>query len=284
MTTLLVLGYNELSFRKTGGVPTMLSADFVTSYFDAWNQHDAGGVAEHLAQEGIYFDIPIQQQLTRDGLIAHLDGFFLRDTSVYRLMGEVLTADDSIAFQYIASPIDSDAEEDSWTGAEFISMVGNAAGKIEDYYQTPNQEVPNQPTNGSARGVAVQRYAKSGLGANALQSVMQDLTVLMNNERVYLESDLTLPQLAAQLDCSVNHLSQAINAGFGVGFFDLINQYRIQAAKGMLCQNAVGAPAILNIALTVGFNSTSTFYAAFKKTTGQTPAQYRRAQITVSSA
>jgi AraC-like DNA-binding protein len=253
----------------------MLSQDFVDSYFDAWNHHDAPGVAQHLAKGGTYCDFAMQQQLSREGLIAHLEDFFARDTNVYQLLGEVLTAENSIAFQYRSGPINATGSDESWTGAEFITMNGDAAEKIEDYYQNPKQH--------GASSVSVQRYAKSGLDSTALQSVMRRLTDLMTTEQVYLQSDLTLPQLAARLDCSVNHLSQAINAGFGVGFFDFINQYRIQEATGMLRRDKPRAPAILNIALSVGFNSTSTFYAAFKKTTGQTPAQYRRTRPRIAT-
>jgi AraC-like DNA-binding protein len=78
------------------------------------------------------------------------------------------------------------------------------------------------------------------------------------------------------MDCSVNHLSQAINAGFGVSFYDYVNGYRVRQAADILCCGDTESNGILDVALAVGFNSTSTFYAAFKKITGQTPAQYRR--------
>jgi AraC-like DNA-binding protein len=81
------------------------------------------------------------------------------------------------------------------------------------------------------------------------------------------------------VDCSVNHLSQVINSGFGVSFFDYLNQYRIEHAKELLTTLDGQSNAILNIAFTVGFNSNSAFYAAFKKYVGQTPAQYRRSQM-----
>jgi AraC-like DNA-binding protein len=77
--------------------------------------------------------------------------------------------------------------------------------------------------------------------------------------------------------CSVNHLSQAVNSGFGMSFFDFLNSYRIEEAKTMLSQCDPRSQAILDVSFAVGFNSNSAFYAAFKKATGQTPAQYRRA-------
>jgi AraC-like DNA-binding protein len=73
-------------------------------------------------------------------------------------------------------------------------------------------------------------------------------------------------------------LSQVINSGIGVSFFDYLNQHRIEYAKNLLGENAGHNNAILNVAFAVGFNSNSAFYAAFKKCVGQTPARYRRAQ------
>ena len=262
----------------------MISADFVASYIEAWNHHDAGGVAEHLADDGTYCDIPVQRQMDRDGLVTHLKDFFARDNSQYVLVGEVLTAPNSIAFQYRACPIGHEEGDAGWMGAEFITMEGETAGKIEDYYQNPAMENVRQSQDDGAQQVGIQRYAKSGLDERRLKKVMSQLTNTMAEERLHLEHDLSLPQLAEKLGCSVNHLSQAINAGFGVSFFDYINQYRVREAVEILCKQGVEAPAILNIALSVGFNSTSTFYAAFKKATGQTPAQYRKAVVKNSLA
>jgi AraC-like DNA-binding protein len=102
----------------------------------------------------------------------------------------------------------------------------------------------------------------------------------MEEEKIYLQPDLTLPQLASALSCSVNHVSQAINAGFGMSFFDYLNQLRVREATRLLQTGDGDTPTVLNVALQVGFNSTSTFYVAFKKVTGKTPAEFRRVSRT----
>lgn len=54
----------------------MQASQFVKSYFDAWNQHDPQGVADHFAADGIYRDVPENVQRSHDELVTSLYGFF----------------------------------------------------------------------------------------------------------------------------------------------------------------------------------------------------------------
>ena len=254
----------------------MRATDFVQSYFDAWNHGDAQGVAQHLAKNGTYCDIPRNEQHSGEDLVASLTEFFAGDHHSYQLIGEILSTDSTIAFQYRMSS-DSDSVDD-WFGAEFMSLNGDGAIKITDYYDTAKEV--SQSVIG---GTTARKYAKSGLSPGQMKQYTHQLRCLMDAEKVYLESDLTMLKLAALVDCSVNHLSQAVNAGFVMSFFDFLNSYRIEEAKLMLSQTGQPSQAILDVSFAVGFNSNSAFYAAFRKATGQTPAQYRRAFVETCS-
>lgn len=260
----------------------MRVAKFVESYFDAWNHWDAQGVADHLADNGIYCDIRDNRQRSQDELVTYLNSFFVMNRHRYELIGDILANGNMVAFQYKTVHLDSiDIREagDSYRGAEFMTMHGDAALTIADYYESQSSDRNSNIADVSKLQQADSKYAKSGLGSEQLQEYKQRLELLMHTKQTYLQSDLTLPKLAAMVGCSVNHLSQVINAGFGMSFFDYISSYRIAYAKKLLCRCDHHSGAILNIAFTVGFNSNSAFYAAFKKSVGQTPAQYRRAQL-----
>lgn len=251
----------------------MNTQQFVDSYFDAWNNHDAAGVAEHLGSDGTYFDEPAQQELGGEALVTDLIDYFSNDHYGYEIMGDVLSNGNTVAFQYRAFPMDSSSGIAGWTGAEFIVMDGDVASQINDYYRVPGAQSRRAGLTPSGR-----RYAKSGLSGDAMNDLLGSLKKAMEDEKIFLDPELSLPRLADELGCSVNHLSQAINAGHSMSFFDYINQYRVTEAARMLRQKECQFPAILDVALSVGFNSTSTFYTAFKKATGQTPAKYRRTQ------
>ena len=260
----------------------MHATSFVTSYFDAWNHRDPKGVADHLAPGGIYLDIPEHAQRSHDELITNLSEFFSKHRQRYELIGEILTSKDTIAFQYRASPSDRVAKRESrgsYLGAEFMTLHGDAAMTITDYYDVPGMPRPSKLARLTSRQAQEHKYAKSGLNNEQMLEYKTRLNQIMQSQQVYLRSDLTLPKLAEVVDCSVNHLSQVINSGFGMSFFDYLNRHRIEHARELLTRLDGQSSAILNIAFTVGFNSNSAFYAAFKKCVGQTPAQYRRVQF-----
>ena len=160
-----------------------------------------------------------------------------------------------------------------------MTLYGDAAMTITDYYDVPGMAQPSVPARVTPRIVQKLKYAKSGLSYEQLLEYKGRLEQIMQSQRAYHLPDLTLPKLAEAVGCSINHLSQVINSGFGMSFFDYVNQYRIAHAKELLSRFDGQNGAILNIAFTVGFNSNSAFYAAFKKCVGQTPAQYRQAQL-----
>lgn len=249
--------------------------DFVTSYIAAWNQRDPGSVMRHLHRDGLYCDMPSRRQLNGAALVEHLVEYFSNEDYQYELVGEVLANDSTVAFQYRVVPQDPDSSEAGWTGAEFVQLDGDAARQISDYYRMPPEQKPAEISAGG------RRYAKSGLSEEAMGRLLASLKCAMEEEQIYLDPDLSLPRLAEELGCSVNHLSQAINAGHSMSFFDYVNRFRVTEAARMLRQRDCQFPAILDVALSVGFNSTSTFYTAFKKATGETPARYRRSQAPI---
>lgn len=260
----------------------MRATEFVESYFDAWNHRDPEAVADHLASDGIYTDIPENVHRTHDELIVTLKDFFSTYQHRYELIGEILRGRDTIAFQYRMTPLPhgrNGGPPVSYEGAEFITLHGGAAITIIDYYDIPGISQPSNVASISSRQVHGPKYAKSGLSDDQLLSYKTRLEQVMGSQQVYLRSDLTLPELAKAVDCSVNHLSQVINSGFSMSFFEYVNQFRIDHAKGLLTELDGQSSAVLNIAFSVGFNSNSAFYAAFKKCVGQTPAQYRRSRL-----
>ena len=262
----------------------MRATEFVESYIDAWNHSDPKGVADHLTADGIYCDIPENVQRTHDELITSLSEFFSTNRHRYELIGEILTSRESIAFQYQIFPSENAGTSDSassYSGAEFMTLHGDAAMTITDYYDVPGMARPSKLAMLTSRVPHRHKYAKSGLSDEQMRDYKERLERIMRGQQAYLMPELTLPKLAETVGCSVNHLSQVINSGFGMSFFDYLNQHRITHARELLAHLDDQNGAILNIAFTVGFNSNSAFYAAFKKYVGQTPAQYRRARAQV---
>lgn len=120
---------------------------------------------------------------------------------------------------------------------------------------------------------SVPKYAKSDLSAVARQRIGAKLERVLQVDQVYRENDLTLAALSERLDEKSHHVSQVINRDYGTKLSGLLSDLRVAAARRALVETP--DLTILEIALAVGFNSKSTFNAAFRKATGKTPSEFR---------
>ena len=97
---------------------------------------------------------------------------------------------------------------------------------------------------------------------------------LMRDDKVYLEPELTLSDLANRLKTNVSVLSGVINGGYGKNFNDFVNEFRVDEFKRRRKDPENQHLSLLGIALDSGFNSKATFNRAVKKFTGTSPKNY----------
>lgn len=102
---------------------------------------------------------------------------------------------------------------------------------------------------------------------------------LLETERIYLNPNLTLADVAEKMNISANKLSWLINLTFRQNFNDLINEYRVKAFILKLHEKKHERRTLLALAYEVGFNSKTTFNTAFKKATNFTPSMYIRQKM-----
>lgn len=128
--------------------------------------------------------------------------------------------------------------------------------------------------------VPVRKYSKSNLDDVRLDRIATKIEALMAEQKLYLEPDLSLWDLAGRIGVTTHYASQALNEKLGERFFDYVNRWRVRAAANQL---RTSKATILTIAYEVGFNSRSSFYTAFKREFGVTPSQYRKSGNTDSA-
>lgn len=102
----------------------------------------------------------------------------------------------------------------------------------------------------------------------------EKLLHLMKIAKAYEDPELSLTQVAKQLQSNPSFISRMVNQGFQQNFNDFVNQFRIEAVKEMLNKGEQKKQTLLGIALDCGFNSKATFNRAFKKVTGVSPKEW----------
>ncbi|MDP2302215.1 MAG: helix-turn-helix domain-containing protein [Ignavibacteria bacterium] len=123
------------------------------------------------------------------------------------------------------------------------------------------------------------KYATSSLKDIGKEKLIKRLAESMEDEKPYLNENLTLKELANKLETTPNNLSQIINEKFNKNFYEFINEYRINEVKSLLADPKYSHYSMLGIAFECGFNSKSTFNSVFKQFTGKTPTEFKKSDF-----
>ena len=115
--------------------------------------------------------------------------------------------------------------------------------------------------------------------ANWIKQAIQTLNSYMEEEKPYLNSNLSLRILAEELNLQPNSLSWLINNEFGKNFNEYINSYRLEAFKIKVVSEEYRHLTLLGLAFECGFNSKSSFNTIFKKEIGMTPKAYQKQKL-----
>ena len=105
---------------------------------------------------------------------------------------------------------------------------------------------------------------------------------LMDEEKVFLNPDLSLGILAKYLDISEKNCSQFFSTSLQTNFNRYINKLRVEAFKEKVKSGKLNNLTLLAIAYDCGFDSKSTFNRAFKQLESMTPSAYRKSLSEVS--
>jgi AraC-like DNA-binding protein len=116
------------------------------------------------------------------------------------------------------------------------------------------------------------KYQKSGLGTEEARLIYAQVETFMEEQRPWLDGDISLRAMATSLGLSTNHLSQVINECEQCSFRDFINARRVSEACRRLDEDST--TNLLDMAMGCGFNSKSSFNRAFRKFTGKSPTGY----------
>ena len=111
---------------------------------------------------------------------------------------------------------------------------------------------------------------------DAFKNLESSLHIIMQEQKPYLDEELTLSKLAFLLETTDKKLSKLLNQHIDSSFYNYINNFRLAEFQKRLQSDSFNNITIEGITYDCGFKSKASFYRLFKKSTGLSPLDYRK--------
>ncbi|MCR8922835.1 nuclear transport factor 2 family protein [Dasania sp. GY-MA-18] len=235
----------------------------VSRHHQYWLQGDIAGIMSLYHPDIRYFDYLNNIEITRDELADYLSFTLLTPSQVTLQHTDRIRVDGDTAFiQYQYSIKRANNKAYHYRSSEALTVQDGKIIRINEYSSLMRSQEELSST----------QKGKIGLDDSRLQILLQDLSDYFEKHQPYLDSRLNLAQVAQATGYTRNQISYALNNGLQKSFYEYVNLSRIEHLLLLLQQDS--NRNISDVALQVGFNSSSTFYKFFKQFTGLTPKAY----------
>jgi AraC-like DNA-binding protein len=113
------------------------------------------------------------------------------------------------------------------------------------------------------------------LSDDVFNQTIRSLQTAMEQDKLYLNPELSLDLLAQHTGIAPKIISAALNRNLDKPFNEFVNEYRIATFKERFTGTKSAHLTIAGIAAECGFNSQATFQRTFRQFTGLSPSAYR---------
>jgi AraC family transcriptional regulator len=154
----------------------------------------------------------------------------------------------------------------SFTARKLQTLIENPESNTHRYFEALSIVLAHELMGVAGGAPGTKLPVRGGLAAWQQRTVTD-----------YIEENLAeqipLATLARLVRLSTHYFCRAFKQSFGIPPHNYHSSRRIEHAKMMLAKPTC---SVTEIGMTLGFSTTSSFTAAFRKATGQTPTNYRR--------
>ena len=133
---------------------------------------------------------------------------------------------------------------------------------------SPAGESPEKTRSGQ------DKYRTSRLSDKECRALNRSLEELMETKKPYINPDLKIADIAAELSTSSHAMSFLFNQYLKKNYYDYINEYRVEEFKRMVKAGDTSRFTLTAMSERCGFSSRASFFRHFKKFCGITPSEY----------
>jgi AraC-like DNA-binding protein len=249
--------------------------NLVSRYLQYWQQSDIDGLMSMYDEEISYHDMPSGDVMRYQDMKNFLTRSFAAEQNQKLRLKDSAYIEGNSAFIYWEQSFSIRGTERraKVNGVELIVFRNRKIMNIHEFYDfqvSALDEVP-RPEEGNHS----EQMTKLGLDDVLVQKIAKEINFYFDDQRSYLEHEISLTGVSEKLGYTRNQVSYVINHVLGQTFYDLVNSRRIEYVMQQLYATKPDV-SVLELSIKAGFKSVSGFYTAFKKHTSMTPVQYQR--------